>query len=177
MKTGLLKLISLLCICFFLCSCALGSDSDTTKVVKSEDGKMELTIPSNWNDNDEDLHDEAELRVSSYSEEKYAIVLNEEKESFEDDMTLQEYHDLIIGNMKESIDNFEASEPTETDLNGNKAILVEIKGSVDKIKVVYWIYTLESTNNFTQVIGWTLQKDGEKNKEAIMKVMNSFKIQ
>lgn len=177
MKTGLLKLISLLCICFVLCSCALGSDSETTKVVKSEDGKMELTIPSNWNGNDEELHDEAELRVSSYREEKYVIVLNEEKESFDDDMTLQEYHDLIINNMKKSVDNFESSQQTETELNGNKAILVEIKGSVEKIKVVYWIYTLESTDNFTQVIGWTLQKDSEKNKEAIMNVMNSFKIQ
>ncbi|OPZ90912.1 MAG: hypothetical protein BWY74_02151 [Firmicutes bacterium ADurb.Bin419] len=162
---------------FFLSSCALSSDSETTKVVKSEDGKMELTIPSNWNDNDEELHDEAELKVSSYVEEKYVIVLNEEKSAFEDDMTLQEYHDIIIGAMKDSVDNSEVSAPTETELNGNKAILVQIKGSVNKIKVTYWVYTVESTDNFTQVIGWTLQKDEEKNTEAIMNVMNSFKIQ
>jgi hypothetical protein len=155
--------------------CALPTADTAPKVVKSEDGKMELTIPSNWNGNTEELHEEAELRVSNMREEKYVIVLNEEKDAFDDDITLKDYRDLIIGGMEASIENSELSETIETQVNGNKAMLDEIEGSVNKIKVIYWIYSIETEDSFVQIIGWTLQKDAEKNKDAVLKVMNSFK--
>lgn len=83
----ILKMLSLICIGFILSSCALINQDKTPKVVKSEDGKFELTIPSYWN--------------------------GDEKDSFEDDMTLKEYSDLVVQGMKTNITNSEDGGTTE----------------------------------------------------------------
>ena len=135
---------------------------------------MHLSIPSNWSDEDI-LNKEAKLQVFSRAEEKYVIVINDTKDKFDSDMTLNDYFNLIVKNMKSIIENCKISKVSSKKINGRKCKYISLKGSVSKMKIIYWLNVIETKNSFAQIVGWTSQKQEKMNKGDILKVINSFK--
>ncbi|HHV59377.1 MAG TPA: hypothetical protein GXX49_03610 [Clostridiaceae bacterium] len=144
--------------------------------VKSEDGKMELTVPKHWNSKDEELGKDADIAVTSRSEDKYVIAVYHEKEQLDDNITLLDYYNLVVGNVLKTMESYVVSEPMDTEVNGKKAILAGIKGTASKVEIAYWICAVESEKSFAHVSGWTLYSKVEENRDSVLQAMKSLVI-
>lgn len=150
------------------------ADSNTgSKVIKSSDGKFQLSVPSNWKE-DSELNDEAILQVSNRVEEKYVIVINEGKDGFSEDVDSDYYTDLIRESMYDNLVNPQISDNQDITINNMPAKYFEISGEADKIKISYMVVISEDRDNFNQVIGWTSTPKFDDKKQSIGAVMKSF---
>lgn len=180
MKKNRLKITTIICLVLMLGVVVTGcgesqKKSEKSVEFKSDDGSISLTADSAWKD-DVSLSPESSIELSNAAEEKYVIVIEESKESLTDDFTLTDYTNLMKPQMETTIVDCKSSEIEEITVNGNAAQKFELSGEVDKIKATYICYAVESTDNFYQVISWTLTPKLEDNKEDLLKVMNSFKV-
>jgi hypothetical protein len=147
----------------------------STVIVKSVDGKESISTPSTWKV-DTALNDAALLQVSVRTQEKYAMVLAEGKDSFSSDYTLSDYTKAVKDITLKSVTNAVATDIKDITVNGNKGQYFELSGEVQKIKVTYMIEIVDAPDKFYQVFGWTLTPKFDANKGEIKKVMDSFKI-
>lgn len=149
-----------------------GQDAEPT-VITSTDGQSQLTVPASWSVQ-EDLHDDAELEVANLLQEQYVIVLTENKSDFVD-TDLDSYSDLVAESVVEAAGAEDIGDATELTINGNAAQQYEVHGTVDNLKVVYWLTTVEGEQNFYQVLAWTLESKAEANEPVFQEVVQSFK--
>lgn len=147
---------------------------DQVKRVLSSDSQSSILVPKIWSD-DHVLNEQAEINVEAPLKEQYAIVLTESADIFTEDMTLDDYFELVSESMKESVINTAFTEPERIEIDNKPALLFQIHGEVDKIKVSYLIAIVEGESNYYQIITWTLQEKFEDYKDLYMDIINSFK--
>lgn len=150
------------------------STDNTTKVIKSSDGTLQLTVPSSWKE-DKELNDQAMLQVSNRSEEKYVIVIREEKATFASDVKVDDYTGMVADNMSSAVTNAQLSKIQDSTFNNKSACYFELAGEVQKIKISYLVIVWQDNGNYYQTIGWTLTPKFESNKGSIRAVMDSLK--
>jgi hypothetical protein len=68
----------------------------------------------------------------------------------------------------------EFTEPTETVINGQRALNYEMKATIDGTKIGYVRRNMETPTAFHQIIAWTLRSRFEENKDVLLEVVNSF---
>src|SRR6267378_3995830 len=94
----LITLVFLVCV---VAGCKQLQSLASPTVLKSPDGKFELTVPGGWKAN-ASLNDKADIKAANPLEEMYVIVITEPKSDFTNEMTLDEFtnmtRDSIIGN-------------------------------------------------------------------------------
>jgi hypothetical protein len=145
---------------------------DTRTELKSSDGLTMIKIPQGWTE-DKELHQKAELQASDRAREEYIIVLSESKEDFQQ-MTLEKHSETTRGSLLNSLTNPEVSGPTMLTINGSAAIQYEIRGTIQNMNIVYLHTTIETPENFHQVLAWTLKSRFEKNQTRLRDAINSF---
>lgn len=149
------------------------AEATLPREVFSNDGVCRVTVPGDWAER-VDLHDEASIQVGNARNEVYLIVLTDSKLDF-DEMTLEEHSQLTRKRMMENINNDRIiGAPKEFEINGRPAVQYEIRGSVDKIKIVYLHVTIEGREYFHQVLAWTLSSAFERNQVVLESVVNTF---
>lgn len=141
-------------------------------VVTATDGQSQLTVPGSWKVQ-KDLNDLAEIQVANLLQEQYMIVLTENKSDFED-VDLAQYADGTLGVALESIETDDNPSPKSVTVNGKPAIQYELHGTVDNLKAVYWFTSVEGTDNYYQIVAWTLASKAEKNAPVFEEVVQSF---
>lgn len=180
-KTVIIPVSLLLIILFSLTGCnaiervksSLGK-SDKKQVFTSDNGKYEVTATGSWKE-DKDLNEEASLQISNRLQERYLIVIDESKEDFSEDLTLQEYADFVKDSMLESGEDMESANNKEITVNGQDAIYFEVSGTVEKIKAKYIVAIAQDKDTIYQVIGWTMSSKFDKSKEELLSVIESLK--
>ena len=151
----------------------IATASGQLKSISSKNGQIQVEVPSSWK-TQRDLHDNPDLQVANVWEDNYLIVLSDNKADF-DDLTLEEHSDETRQILLESVDNIQISRgPILLEINGQPAVQYEIRGSIDKTKVVYLHTTIEGQDHFHQLIAWTLPSKFSKNRPAMESVINSF---
>ncbi len=150
------------------------NSSTSTVEIKSDDEKYSLTIPSNWKKSN-DLHEDSIIGALNGAKEQYAIVLNESTQDFKDGFTLKEYFDVIKENMSDTIEGTQWSTETDTIIDGNPAIYIEVSGTIDNMKAMYYIYLVKTSDSFNQILGWTLLSKADSNRQIITDTLKSFK--
>lgn len=142
---------------------------------KSEDGKQSISALSSWKN--QELSDIASIEIANMNQEKYVMLVHDEKINFSDDFQLIDYTNIIKENMMSIIVNGTINtDIQELSVNGNNAQYFELAGEVDKIKITYLIMNVETSDAFYQVVGWTLTSLFEENKSEILEILNSFKV-
>ena len=149
----------------------LGRKVTPPAVITATDGQSQLSVPAGWSKHD-DLHDDAELQVANPVLEQYMIVLTENKADFVD-TDLEDYTEIVLESVVATAGG-EEPEPTSLTINGRPAVQYEVHGTVDNMKVVYWLTTVEGTENYYQVLGWTLDSKAEENRPVLQEVVQSF---
>ncbi len=177
-----IKRLSILLVIFlvvFITACEGLTDidferEDEVKRVTSSDNQSSISVPENWHE-DIALNDQADINVASPQKEQYAIVLTESTNSFSEDMTLDYYFELISENMKMVVKDSTTTGPKKTQIDNKPAILFEIHGEVEKVKISYLIALVEGQSNYYQIITWTLENKFEDYKDLYLDIINSFK--
>lgn len=141
-------------------------------VIKSSDGKYQVTLTDGWEDAGTTLNEEAVLQVADTSKEKYLIVIPESKEDL--DMTLKEYNDLLLQFISGNLEDAEATESVETEIGGKAAFSSELSGTISGIKAHYWLNAVDCGDHFVQVVAWTLQSKVEANTADVQAVVQTF---
>jgi len=147
---------------FSACSLLPGAGGDQTKpeekqTVTSPESTLTMQFPAQWEQNDE-LHEEASIKMNLLSKEMYMIVLEESAEDFTDDFTLAAYADVIQTSMLGQLTDGETTEVGETTVgDALSALQFELMGAVNNIKVKYQVTCFQTDETFYQVIAWSLK--------------------
>lgn len=186
MKKNMSKIAALL-LSFVLVFAAVGcgtkastttkkNDEVKTKVMKSSDGKLQVSVPESWKEVSElkSINPLYVLGVGDKAGEMYLGVLSESKDNFKD-MTLEKYYEAITTQLKTQIQNAEIANVKDAEINGCKAKTYEISGVVNNIKVTYSNAVIDSPKAFNQIYSWTLATKFSKNKATLENAVKTFK--
>ena len=108
-------------------------------------------------------------------QEKYVVVLTENAEDFDDDVTVEDYINAVLQQMESGVGGMTAGEVKPVSVDGREGLTAEVQGSVNGYKVVYWVTCLKTDEDFVQITGWTLQSKADEYGEEIQKVQTSFR--
>jgi len=89
--------------------------------------------------------------------------------------TFEEYHKRNIDGFKKRFGDIRVTTLPDTLLNGQKALLEEIRLKTDNEYVWYYLATVETKEYYYQVCSWTIEKRKEKYEKDIRYMVNSFK--
>jgi hypothetical protein len=113
-----------------------------------------------------DLHKDASLQYQNAEKDIYAIVIDEKKATMLEhdlDYDLDLYFKSIASQpFLETIQNGKVSPPGRQEINGNKALIAEITGSVQGTDVYYRMAVIESPYEFYQVLIWTRAENKDR---------------
>ena len=143
-------------------------------VLKSPDGKFQLTVPAGWRQNLL-LNEQAEIKAGSPLQEMYVIVITEAKTDLTDDLTLDQYTKIVLDSMTSNLATPVSSPPVPITINGNDGRQYEIQGEAKNVKLAYIVTTIETDAHFHQVVTWTLRSRIDQNQLTLQQVAASFR--
>ena len=89
-------------------------------------------------------------------------------------MNFKEYTTVILHNSASNMENAVIDQTADITIQETPATLTGISGSSDQIKVQYWVYTVETQQDFLQVVTCTLQSKAEETKPLIEQVVGTL---
>jgi hypothetical protein len=152
----------------------LNSTGGSPADFKSNDGKWAFTADSSWNTR-RVLKEGAAIQASNLVSDKYIIVLQENKIDFQKGISLKDYTGLVINLMRKNLTDPSSTPPVDITVNGMKARLFELSGSIDKTNLKYLVATVESKDSFHQLILWSLPSKYDSLKSEYMKIIESYR--
>ena len=167
-------LIALMLLVSVVAGCKQLQSMASPTVLKSSDGKFQLTVPGGWHEN-ASLNDKAQIKGANPLEEMYVIVLTEAKSDFTNEMTLDEFTRITRDSIVSNVSSNDATQPRPVLINGNPGRQYEVEGVVKGVKLAYRVATVETPEHFHQVISWTLLSRKDKNENTLQKVIDSFR--
>lgn len=167
----LIAIVLLVCV---VAGCKQLQSLSQPTVLKSPDGKFQLTVPAGWREGVLSS-EKAEIKAGNPIEEMYVLVLTEEQADFTDETTLDDYTNIVRDGMAEKLKGPESSPPLPITINGNPGRQFEIQGATENVKVAYIVTTVETAEQFHQIVTWTLRSRIDKNQLTLQKVTQSFR--
>lgn len=145
--------------------------SEKKKAVASKDGRIRLEVPATWKDLP-GLHEEAQVQAGNALLEQYVMVLEDLKSDYAG--SLEEFDALVIGQMKEKMPGCEASAPEARPVGKYPALHRRLAGTVDNIRIVYHIASVETDAGFYQIMRWTTPSRESSAEPAFREIADSF---
>lgn len=140
----------------------------------SDDQKSQITMPTGWGEMN-DLNDKADLQAGNAGDNMYFIVLSESKKDFTNAMTMEQHSDITRKSLKKSLSDITEQGPFHTVVNGKPAVQYEILANFKTLRVGYLHTTVETDNNFHQLLAWTTyEKFSGSGRQVIDQVVSSF---
>jgi hypothetical protein len=166
-----IALVLLVCV---VAGCKQMQSLSGPKVLKSPDGKFQLTVPGGWQDKPS-LNAKASIGAANPLDEMYVIVITESKADFTAEMTLDEFTNVTRNSITSNLLTPEATQPQPVSVNGNSARAYEVDGVIKSVKLAYRIATVETPEHYHQIITWTLMSRKDSNRGALQQVIDSFR--
>jgi len=169
------RLALLALVIFAITGCQLIQSLGEPKVIKSGNGRFQLTVPAAWRE-DPALHETAGIRASNRRQETYVIVISESKQDFADDMTLERFTTITSDNIMKRVGSPQASPPVPvTVADTYPAMQYGVQGEMTNKKVAYLVTNVETPKDFHQIIAWTLGSRIDQNETTLRQVTNTFR--
>ncbi|NEQ49222.1 MAG: hypothetical protein F6K11_03690 [Leptolyngbya sp. SIO3F4] len=136
---------------------------------------VELTLPEGWVDV-QNLRPDADLYAAHEDKTMYVMVLSDPKRSEVGTFSLANNSDQYLSFLDRGLTQEQPEVPTTmTSLNGLDAVQYELRGRVDNLPIVYLHTTVEGTENYYQVVGWTTVEKYPAVKGELQTVIQSFR--
>ncbi len=148
--------------------------ADETFALTSSDGQYQLTLPGDWSDAGSTLNDQAILAACNLQQEKYVVVIAESRADFYEDVTVQDYMELLVEQMGLSIQDMRETPMGEVSVGGRTGYLSRLDGAIDGYEVTYWLTCVETSSDFVQITGWTLQSMADEYQQEFYEIETSF---
>ena len=148
--------------------------ADETFALTSSDGQYQLTLPGDWSDAGSTLNDQAILAACNLQQEKYVVVIAESRADFYEDVTVQDYMELLVEQMGLSIQDMHETPMGEVSVGGRTGYLSRLDGAIDGYEVTYWLTCVETSSDFVQITGWTLQSMADEYQQEFYEIETSF---
>ena len=146
--------------------------ASTGKSMRFLDGKVEITLPSNWQMLSS-LNENASLQAGNLLREEYLIVISEPKKDF--DGSLTGYAKLTSSAILNSLEHGEISGAQELKINGMPAVRYTMSGRIDNLDVDYIHTSFEGSDYFHQVLGWTLKAKHDEAFPILLEAVSTFR--
>jgi hypothetical protein len=162
-------------------SCILGSTSNKSeedesfRAVHSTISDLAISFPSSWDENLE-MNEEATIGMLSSNNRQSFVVIEEPISDFADDMSIQDYGDIILENMKDMLSDAETGAEgwVETSIgDGIPAMQIFIKGTMEKIKFSYLVTVFKESDEFCQAVACTSQSDYDDSEALFKKILST----
>ncbi|GAA2988510.1 hypothetical protein [Actinokineospora diospyrosa] len=142
--------------------------------VKTIDGHSALDLPVDWRELPEDYRGEnAVLTYGQVFQERYLMVLTDEKADFSD---FADYEDTAILLMAEMpFDTPKVGQPTPVRIGTREAVRYEVSGVFEGEPCVFWFTLVNGERRYHQVITWTLESRRGSAAPALEKVAATFR--
>ena len=176
MWAALLAVACLMMVSFSGCYVVKLAEVMGDKTLESQDGEDSITMTAGWRDAAGELNDYAVLEAAVPAKEKYVAVIPYTKEELEGDMTLEDVTDILVQEIAGGVTGGTVSEESTVQIAGRSASIARVDGTVDNLKVTYWISCLETDDSFVEILGWTLANRANANKKDIQSVMCSLQV-
>ena len=175
--------VCLLAVC--LAGCGGDRDSDAANngdvfindgpaVLRNTQTNVSIQVPEGWMKMGEDFRRSKDIYAAQPDVQLYASVLSEDEaglKRFGIADNSKQYRQLI----RDELDSFEKETKTNVvRVDGLNALQYEIRGTVDGQSVVYLHTTVEGTDGYYQVVGWTTADRYRDNKSVLEDVVESF---
>lgn len=144
-------------------------------VLTSKDKTMEIRLPVGWKKVSLLNAAEVQIQASLITEDKWLVVISENKGNFVEDMTMKDYYDIVIEKYSNELENAKISETKKVEIGGLSAYQTEIQGEINKLKVAYLLTIVESPKQFTQIVFWTGQPKMNKSRDMFIKAVQTYK--
>ena len=142
--------------------------------LKSSDGKFQITVPAGWREN-KTLHEDASIGAANTSKEVYVIVISENKSDFASDIDLDKFTEVTRTSMTSKLKSPEATPATPVKINGKTGRQYMLQGEGKLVKVAYLVTTVETAEQYHQIIAWTLKSRIDQNQPVLQQVTESFR--
>lgn len=148
--------------------------TDGPAVLRNTNTDVSITVPDGWIKMGEDMRRSHDIYAAQPANQLYASVLSEDEDGigrFGLEDNSEQYRKLI----RDELDSFEGETKTAvTAIDGRPALQYEIRGTVDNQSIVYLHTTVEGTDDYYQVVGWTTAERYRENKNVLEGVVESF---
>ncbi|HEV7680624.1 MAG TPA: hypothetical protein VGO68_00760 [Pyrinomonadaceae bacterium] len=171
LTSQLISIVLLLCV---VVGCRQLSKLGNPTVLKSRDGKFQVTVPGGCRKN-ASLNKQAEIGAANLIDEVYVIVLTDAKTDFPNAVSLDEFTTLSRNTISSNLKEARATDPVPVTINGNSGRAYEVEGMVDGVKLAYRIAAVETSDHYHQVITWTLHSRKDENRATLQKMIDSFR--
>jgi bifunctional DNA-binding transcriptional regulator/antitoxin component of YhaV-PrlF toxin-antitoxin module len=168
------RVIAIVLLIIAVAGCKQLQSLKNPTVLKSADGKFQLTVPAGWREHG-GLNDKADIKAASLINEMYVIVITEAKLDFTDEMTLDQYTTITRDSMVSNLASSDATPPVPVTINGNAGRQYEIQGAVKNVKLAYLVTTVETAAHYHQIITWTLRSRINENQMTLQQVTETFR--
>lgn len=153
------------------------SPSPEATFLAATDGNSEIKLLSGWL-NDPELNDKAQIQTSNRSRQMYLIVLVQSRRELSQ-MTATEYSKITQGYLTKRLEKSQVTGPTAVRQIGSTpaypTVQYEVRGSLNKIDVVYLHTVVETPTRFVQILAWTPPTAFEQNQAEMQQMIQSFR--
>ncbi|MBM7771356.1 hypothetical protein JOD54_001560 [Actinokineospora baliensis] len=150
--------------------------AEETRVVevKTVDGYSALDLPVDWRELPEEYRaEQAVLTYGQIFQERYLMVLTDEKADFSD---FADYEDTAILTMAEMpFETPKVGAATPVRIGAFEAVRYEVTGVFEGEPCVFWFTLVNGGRRFHQVITWTLESRRASAGPALEKVAATFR--
>jgi uncharacterized membrane protein len=118
----------------------------------------------------------AELEYGRDSGDIYFISISEPDTDLDEELTIDEYSDLVLVSEDEGIENVAVADAFFSNPYGYSVNDYTVKATVDNVKIVYYYRIAKVGDTYYQVIAWTLPSKEATNKLEMEEILESFYV-
>jgi|GEM_PF-4781516 hypothetical protein len=147
-----------------------------TKDTATKDGKMQVSIPSDWKETSILENPDIKLSVSSADGGVYFVVVPQEKPKDIKNFKLVDYYKAEGNRMVKDFDKPRILSPEDKKINGYEVIQFEFTCEIQKIPMSYLITLINTPDKYYKLMGWTESSLFGAAVSELDKITNSFKL-
>jgi hypothetical protein len=135
----------------------LRADDAGSNVLKSDDGKVQLSAPDGWV-KDQSTTQSAALEARDEDSDAFLMVLVADRS--DPYLTLDDYGNGIRDDVLSHLVKSKCSQPESLQIGGFKAMRFEIHGVKPDSKMAfgYFLTIIQMHHHYVQVVGWAMEK-------------------
>jgi len=137
----------------------------------SEDKSYSIEVPKDWKTTTK-VNEEAGITSADRLERTCVMILADAKADFAG--SLEEFDELTVGIMKDSLESPQISEPEPRMFGAFRGLERRISGRAKNINFVYYRASIETADGFYQIVAWTSPSREKLELPTFRKIFESF---